>query len=41
MLRERGVPMRADELAIALGVVGPAERDAFDGRLAAMTREGR
>jgi ribonuclease R len=40
VLRERGVPMRADELAIALGVVGPAERDAFEGRLAAMTREG-
>ena len=40
MLRERGVPMRADELAIALGVAGDAERDAFEGRLAAMTREG-
>ena len=40
MLRERGVPMRADELAIGLGVVGSAERDAFEGRLAAMTREG-
>jgi ribonuclease R len=40
MLRERGVPMRADELAIALGVVGSAKRDAFEGRLAAMTREG-
>ena len=40
MLRERGVPMRADELATALGVVGPAEHDAFEGRLAAMTREG-
>ncbi|TMG99919.1 MAG: ribonuclease R, partial [Betaproteobacteria bacterium] len=40
VLRERGVPMRADELAIALGVVGSAERDAFEGRLAAMTREG-
>jgi ribonuclease R len=40
VLRERGVPMRTDELAIALGVAGSAERDAFDGRLAAMTREG-
>ncbi|HEY1438865.1 MAG TPA: ribonuclease R [Casimicrobiaceae bacterium] len=40
VLRERGVPMRADELAIALGVAGDAERDAFEGRLAAMTREG-
>ena len=40
VLRERGVPMRADELAIALGVDGSAERDAFEGRLAAMTREG-
>ncbi len=39
MLRERGVPMRADELALALGVAGSAERDAFEGRLAAMTRE--
>ena len=40
VLRERGVPMRADKLAIALGVDGSAERDAFEGRLAAMTREG-
>ncbi len=40
MLRERGVPMRADELARILGVAGDAEREAFDGRLAAMTREG-
>jgi ribonuclease R len=40
VLRERGVPMRADELAVVLGVVGSAERDAFEGRLAAMTREG-
>jgi ribonuclease R len=40
VLRERGVPMRADELAIALGVADNAERDAFEGRLAAMTREG-
>jgi ribonuclease R len=40
MLRERGVPMRADELAHALDVSGDAEREAFDGRLAAMTREG-
>ncbi len=40
MLRERGVPMRADELALSLNVGGSAEREAFDGRLAAMTREG-
>jgi ribonuclease R len=40
VLRERGVPMRTDELALALGVAGNAERDAFEGRLAAMTREG-
>lgn len=40
MLRERGVPMLADELARALGVKGDAEREAFEGRLAAMTREG-
>jgi ribonuclease R len=40
MLRERGVPMRADELASVLGVAGDAESEAFEGRLAAMTREG-
>ncbi len=32
--------MRTDELAQALGVAGSAEREAFEGRLAAMTREG-
>ena len=32
--------MKVDELAQALGVKGAAERDAFEGRLAAMTREG-
>ena len=40
MLRERGVPMRTDEVALALGVAADAEREAFEGRLAAMTREG-
>src|SRR5450631_2305524 len=40
MLRERGIPMRADELAQSLGVKGDAEREAFEGRLAAMTSEG-
>jgi len=39
-LRERGVPMRADELARALGVHGDDERSALDGRIAAMTRDG-
>jgi ribonuclease R len=39
-LRERGTPMRADDLAAALGVHGAAERDAFAGRLAAMERDG-
>jgi ribonuclease R len=39
-LRERGTPMRADDLATALGVSGAAERDAFAGRLAAMERDG-
>ena len=39
MLRERGVPMRTDELAQSLAVKGDAEREAFEGRLAAMTRE--
>jgi ribonuclease R len=39
-LRERGVPMRADEVAQALRVKGDAEREAFEGRLAAMAREG-
>ena len=39
-LRERGTPMRADELAAALVVRGAAERDAFAGRLAAMERDG-
>ena len=39
-LRERGTPMRADDLAAALGVHGTAERDAFAGRLAAMERDG-
>jgi ribonuclease R len=32
--------MRTDELAQALGVAASAEREAFEGRLAAMTREG-
>ncbi len=39
-LRERGTPMRADDLAAALGVSAAAERDAFAGRLAAMERDG-
>ncbi len=39
-LRERGAPMRADELAAALRVHGVAEREAFAGRLAAMERDG-
>jgi ribonuclease R len=39
-LRERGTPMRADDLAAALGVSGAAECDAFAGRLAAMERDG-
>ena len=38
-LRERGVPIRADELARALSV-SPVAREAFDGRLAAMQRDG-
>jgi ribonuclease R len=38
-LRERGVPMRAEELAGALEVRGAAEREAFAGRLAAMERD--
>ncbi len=40
MLRERGVPMRTDELVQTLRVSGDAELEAFEGRLAAMTREG-
>jgi ribonuclease R len=39
-LREHGVPMDADELARALAVHGAAEREAFAGRLAAMSRDG-
>jgi ribonuclease R len=39
-LREHGVPMRADDLAPALGVHGAAESEAFAGRLAAMERDG-
>ena len=39
-LRERGAPMRADDLATSLGVRGAAEREAFAGRLAAMERDG-
>src|SRR5664279_643902 len=39
-LREQGVPMHADELAKLLRVSGDAEREAFDGRLAAMERDG-
>ena len=39
-LREHGVPMRADELAVSLGVEEPEVRDAFLGRVAAMERDG-
>src|SRR4029077_11883490 len=39
-LRERGAPMRADDLVTSLGVRGAAEREAFAGRLAAMERDG-
>ncbi len=39
-LRQHGVPLRADELAAKLGVSTPAEREAFDARLAAMERDG-
>ena len=39
-LRERGTPMRADEVASALRVDGAPEREAFAGRLAAMERDG-
>ena len=39
-LRERGAPMRADDVAVALHVAGSAEREAFAGRLAAMERDG-
>jgi ribonuclease R len=39
-LRERGAPMRADDVAAALQVRGAAEREAFAGRLAAMERDG-
>jgi ribonuclease R len=39
-LRERGVPMRADDLAAALRVDAADEREAFAGRLAAMERDG-
>ncbi len=39
-LRERGVPLRADDLAVALRVHATAEREAFAGRLAAMERDG-
>jgi ribonuclease R len=39
-LREHGVPMNADDLARTLGVHGVAEREAFNGRLAAMERDG-
>ena len=39
-LREHGVPVRADELAVSLGVDGSEEREAFLGRVAAMERDG-
>ena len=39
-LRQHGVPMRAEELALALGVADGAQREAFASRLAAMEREG-
>jgi len=39
-LRERGAPMRADDVAASLRVHGAAEREAFAGRLAAMERDG-
>ena len=39
-LRDAGVPMHAEELAVALNVEGTDEREAFEGRLAAMERDG-
>ena len=39
-LRDHGVPMHADDLARALGVRAASAREAFDGRLAAMERDG-
>jgi ribonuclease R len=39
-LRDRGVPMRSEELVDDLGVIGDAESEAFAGRLAAMQRDG-
>ncbi|MEO8739776.1 MAG: ribonuclease R [Casimicrobiaceae bacterium] len=39
-LRDQGVPMHADELVRNLKVPAGAEREAFEGRLAAMTRDG-
>jgi ribonuclease R len=39
-LRQHGVPMRADELAVSLGVDAVAAREAFAARLAAMERDG-
>jgi ribonuclease R len=39
-LRDQGVPMHADELVRNLKIPAGAERDAFEGRLAAMTRDG-
>ena len=39
-LRERGVPMRGDDIARELGVEKDDAREAFDGRIAAMTRDG-
>jgi ribonuclease R len=39
-MRERGAPMRADDLAASLGVRDAAERQAFAGRLTAMERDG-
>jgi len=39
-LRERGAPMRADDVAQSLHVDGAAEREAFAGRLSAMERDG-
>ena len=39
-LARHGVPMLSDELAAALGIETPAERTAFQARVAAMERDG-
>jgi ribonuclease R len=39
-LRQRAAPLRAEELAAALGVGEAAQREAFSARLAAMERDG-